>query len=90
MVAFAVEELGDLRLQCRLHQQPRAQAGDFFEDLRQLPILRKQGVDLGADTVGGSSSNRHGRNSFFFADLQVVKQNLRPCSLFTPESGHHL
>ena len=24
----------------------------------------------------------------FFADLQVVKRNLRPCSLFTPDSGH--
>jgi hypothetical protein len=26
----------------------------------------------------------------FFADLQVVKRNLRPCSLFTPDSGHDL
>jgi hypothetical protein len=24
----------------------------------------------------------------FFADLQVMKRNLRPCSLFTPDSGH--
>lgn len=53
MVAFATEELGDLSLQSRLHQQLRAQAGDFFEDLRQLPILGEQGVDLGADAIGG-------------------------------------
>src|SRR5271166_4182586 len=53
LVAFAAEELGDLSLQGRLHQQLGAEAGDFFKDLRQLPILGKQGVDLGADTVGG-------------------------------------
>lgn len=53
MVAFAAEELGDLSLQGRLHQQLGAETGDFFKDLRQLPILGKQGVDLGADTVGG-------------------------------------
>jgi hypothetical protein len=53
LVAFAAEELGDLSLQGRLHQQLGAQAGDFFKDLRKLPILGKQGVDLGADTVGG-------------------------------------
>jgi hypothetical protein len=53
LVAAATEELGDLGLQGRLHQQLGAQAGDFFEDLRKLPILGKQGVDLGADTVGG-------------------------------------
>ncbi|MBZ4502936.1 IS110 family transposase [Mycobacterium avium subsp. hominissuis] len=70
-----------------MHQQLGSQAGDFFKDLGQLPILGKQGVDLDADTVGGRYSNRHGRCSFF-ADLQVVKRNLRPCSLFTPDSGH--
>jgi hypothetical protein len=41
LVAFAAEELGDLSLQGRLHQQLRAQTGDFFKDLRQLPILGK-------------------------------------------------
>jgi len=36
-----------------LHSLCWTEAGDFFKDLRQLPILGKQGVDLGADTVGG-------------------------------------
>jgi len=45
--------LVEISLQGRLHQQLGAEAGDFFKDLRQLPILGKQGVDLGADTVGG-------------------------------------
>src|SRR5271166_1746297 len=34
LVAFAAEELGDLSLQGRLHQQLGAEAGDFFKDLR--------------------------------------------------------
>jgi hypothetical protein len=53
LVAVAAEELGDLGLQSRLHQQLGTQTGDFFKNFRQLPILGKQGVDLDADTVGG-------------------------------------
>jgi hypothetical protein len=51
LVAFAAEELGDLGLQGRLHQQLGAEVGDFFEDLRQLSVLGEQRV--GADTVSG-------------------------------------
>jgi len=51
LVAAAAEELGDLSLQRRLHQQLGTQTGHFFQDLRQLTVLGKQGVDLGADAV---------------------------------------
>jgi len=30
-----------------------AEAGDFFENFRQLSALGEQAIDLGADAVGG-------------------------------------
>ena len=30
-----------------------AEAGEFFEDLRQLSAVGEQGIDFGVDTVGG-------------------------------------
>src|SRR6266581_3106030 len=48
----SAEELGDLGLEGGLHQQPRAEPGDIFEDLRQLLVLGEQLVDVAVDALG--------------------------------------
>ena len=64
LVTVTAEELGDLGLQRSLHQQLRAEPGHVFQDLRNLPVLAKQLVDPGADTVSRGYSIWHGRRSF--------------------------
>ena len=64
LVAVAAEELGDLGFQSGLHQQLRAEPGDIFQDLRQLPARGKQLIDMVADAVGRGYSVWHGRRSF--------------------------
>jgi hypothetical protein len=62
LVAVPAQERGDLGLQRRLQQQPRAQAGDLLHDLSQLTGgIGKQLVDLGADALDRRYSCGHGR-----------------------------
>ncbi len=41
LVAVAAEELGYLGFEGGLHQQPRAEPGDVFQDLRERTIRRE-------------------------------------------------
>src|SRR5215472_1319137 len=51
-VTIPPQELGDLRLQGRLHQQLRPEPGHLLQDLRQRTVLGEQLVDVATDTVG--------------------------------------
>ncbi len=71
-VAVAAQELGDLRLQGRLHDQPHRQAGHLLEVIQQAPGRRAgdQPGDLVTDALGGRYSWCHGcRSSFVSGQL---------------------
>ena len=55
-VAVPAQELGDLGLEGRLHQQADAQLGYLFEDLAEVAIGGEQLVDVGADALDGGYS----------------------------------
>jgi acyl-CoA reductase-like NAD-dependent aldehyde dehydrogenase len=55
------------------------------------PLAKRRAIDLSATNkfgvdATGTPLSRHGRG-FFFADFQVVKRNLRPCSPIYSASG---
>jgi len=53
-VTVTAEELGHLRLQRGLQDQPGAQPGDVLHHLGQIKVGdRRQAVDLGSDAVSG-------------------------------------
>jgi hypothetical protein len=72
LVAGTAEELGYLRLQRGLDDQPSTEASDLLEHVDQVTVTGEQRVDLVADPPGGRYSSGHGRGSSF-ADWQVLK-----------------
>ncbi|WP_307832763.1 hypothetical protein [Planomonospora sp. ID91781] len=63
LVAGAAEEGVDLGFDGGLDDQAGAQAGDVFEDLDEVAAVGEQGVDFGADGLGGGYSTGHGRGT---------------------------
>ena len=61
------QELGDLGLEGRLHEQANAQVGHLLQDLAELTVGGEQLVDVGADALDGGYSFRHGCGFPFFA-----------------------
>jgi len=72
LVAGTAQELGHLGLHGSLDEQPGAKTGDIFQHLDQITLPSEQGVDLGAEPIGGRYSTGHGRGSSFVS-LQASK-----------------
>ena len=72
LVTGPAEELGHLRLQRGLDDQPGTEASDLLQHVDQVTVTAEQGVDLGTDPLAGRYSTGHGRGSSF-ADCQVLK-----------------
>src|SRR4029453_2669484 len=65
LVAGTAEERGHLGLHGGLDEQPGAKTGDIFQHLDQVTLPGEQGVDFGAEPIGGRYSTGHGRGHPF-------------------------
>jgi hypothetical protein len=50
-IALPTQELGDLGLDCGLHQQAHSEPGHLFKHLAELTLGGEQVVDVSADAL---------------------------------------
>ncbi len=56
-VAVAPQELGDLRLQGDLEEEPDPKPGHLLQDQAQIPAGAEEFIDLGTETLAGRYSS---------------------------------
>ncbi|MBG0814248.1 hypothetical protein [Planomonospora sp. ID82291] len=77
LVAAEAEEGVDLGFDDGLDDQTGARAGDVFEDLDEVVAVGEQGVDFGADGLGGDTRRVTGVG-LLRTELGGSARNLRP------------